>query len=95
TYTAVVDADATGSVGNSVVPTGGGDPDPECPSCDTDHPVADPVIVVAKTSDPVSGSEVIAGQAISYTLTATISDAATTAPLVLTDTLGAGLTFGA
>ncbi|NKI33581.1 hypothetical protein HFP89_00190, partial [Wenzhouxiangella sp. XN79A] len=31
TYTAVVDADATGSVGNSVVPTGGGDPDPECP----------------------------------------------------------------
>ncbi|WP_206212306.1 isopeptide-forming domain-containing fimbrial protein [Wenzhouxiangella sp. XN79A] len=96
TYTATVNVDATGTVGNSVVIAGnGGDPDPECPSCDTDHPVADPVIVVAKTSDPVSGSEVIAGQTLSYTLTATISDAATTAPLVLTDTLGAGLTFGA
>ncbi len=94
TYTATVDADATGTVGNSVVPTGGGDPDPECPSCDTDHPVADPVIVVTKAATPGSGSEVTAGQVISYTLTATVSDAALSAPLVLTDTLGAGLTFG-
>ena len=95
TYTATVNADATGTVGNSVVITGsGGDPDPECPSCTTSHPLADPQIVVNKASDPVSGSSVIAGETITYTLTAVVSDAALTADLDLSDTLDADLTFG-
>ncbi|MBY6204951.1 DUF7507 domain-containing protein, partial [Halomonas denitrificans] len=94
-YSADVSASASGSVGNSVVVTGdGGDPDPECTSCTTNHPVADPAVVVVKSADPASGIDVTAGQTITYTLTATISAAALTADLVLTDTLGAGLTFG-
>ncbi|NKI33546.1 hypothetical protein HFP89_00015, partial [Wenzhouxiangella sp. XN79A] len=68
-YSADVVADATGSVGNAVVASGGGDPDPECPSCTTSHPVADPAIVVAKTSNPASGTTVTAGETITYTLT--------------------------
>ena len=44
---------------------------------------------------PVSGSSVTPGQTITYTLNVVVSNAATTAPLTLTDTIGAGLTFGA
>ena len=95
-YSADVAASASGSVGNSVIVTGdGGDPDPECTSCTTDHPVADPAIVVTKSADPASGTDVIAGQTLTYTLSATVTDAALTSDLVLSDTLGAGLTFGA
>ncbi|MDT8410067.1 MAG: hypothetical protein RQ741_10745, partial [Wenzhouxiangellaceae bacterium] len=44
-YTATVDADASAAVGNSVVVMAdGGDPDPECPSCETSHPIATPPI---------------------------------------------------
>jgi fimbrial isopeptide formation D2 family protein/uncharacterized repeat protein (TIGR01451 family) len=94
-YTATVDTDATGTVGNNVVPSGGGDPTPDCPSCSTSHPLADPAIVVGKSADPASGTNVTAGQTITYTLTATVSDAALSADLVLSDTLGTGLTFAA
>ena len=45
-------------------------------------------------SAPASGSVVIAGQTMRYTLTATVTGSATTAATVLTDTLGANLTFG-
>ncbi|WP_102047689.1 isopeptide-forming domain-containing fimbrial protein [Pseudoxanthomonas wuyuanensis] len=96
TYTATVNAGATGSVGNSVVVTGdGGDPDPECATCATEHPIALPTIATVKTADPADGSEVRAGDTLTYTLTTTIATAATTAPFVLTDTLGTGLSFGA
>ncbi|WP_454832364.1 DUF7927 domain-containing protein [Pseudoxanthomonas wuyuanensis] len=95
TYTVTVDADATGSVGNSVVVTGdGGDPDPECTTCTTEHPIALPAISTIKTADPADGSEVRPGDTLTYTLTTTIANSATTAPFVLTDTLGAGLSFG-
>jgi len=45
TYTAIVNANATGTVGNSVVATKppGGDPNPTCASCTTTHPVIDAV----------------------------------------------------
>jgi uncharacterized repeat protein (TIGR01451 family)/fimbrial isopeptide formation D2 family protein len=89
-YSASVDADATGSVGNNVVATGVDDP--VCGTCDTDHPVADASVTVNKIADPVNGTEVSPGQTLIYTLTVTVSDAATTAAVVLTDTLGAGLT---
>ncbi|HRP71557.1 MAG TPA: OmpA family protein, partial [Luteimonas sp.] len=97
TYTATVNADVTGTVGNSVVATNppGGDPDPVCTSCTTEHPIEAPVVTVTKTSDPASGSEVRAGDTITYTLTAVVGNSATVQPLVLTDTLGAGLSFGA
>src|SRR5690606_27944607 len=95
TYTATVNADATGSVGNSVVASGGGgDTDPDCTTCSTEHQVEATTITVAKTADPANGSEVQPNQTLTYTLTATVGTSATTASLVLTDTLGSGLAFG-
>ncbi|WP_407353725.1 isopeptide-forming domain-containing fimbrial protein [Luteimonas sp. R10] len=96
TYTATVDPDATSSVGNSVAVTGnGGDPDPECTTCATEHTIVLPTIGTTKSADPANGTEVQPGQTIAYTLTTTIANSATTAPFRLVDTLGAGLTFGA
>ncbi len=93
-YTATVNANATGTVGNSVAATGGGGSNPpDCTSCGTTHPL-NPGIVVVKTSNPASGTAVSAGQTITYTLTATVANAALTAPLVLSDTLSANQTFG-
>src|SRR5690606_22074588 len=74
-YTAAVTADATTSVQNAVVAEGGNDPDdpanpqPDCSSCTTDHPVDKPEVTVAKSADPASGTAVTVGQAITYTLT--------------------------
>ena len=43
-YQARVDADASGRIGNRVVPQGGGGGTPECTTCTTGHPVAEPVV---------------------------------------------------
>ena len=95
TYTATVNSSAAGSVANNVVPTGGGGTNlPSCGPCSVSHPLPPPVISVAKTSSPASGTTVAAGQTITYTLTATVTGGTLSSPLVLTDTLTANQTFG-
>ncbi|MFZ1795373.1 MAG: hypothetical protein WAU14_01350, partial [Dokdonella sp.] len=93
-YTATVNANASGSVGNNVIASGGGPTPPSCTTCSTTHPLSDPSISVSKVSNPASGTSVNAGDTITYTLTAVVSNAALTSPLVLTDTLSANQTFG-
>jgi uncharacterized repeat protein (TIGR01451 family)/fimbrial isopeptide formation D2 family protein len=95
TYQAQVDADAVGSIDNSVVADGGGGSPPDCLACTTEHPVAEPVVNVAKSSDPDAGAALHVGDTIQYTLAVTVADAATTSDLVLEDTPGPGLTLGA
>lgn len=92
-YTVTVDNDAGDFVANSVAPNGGSNTPPTCSTCETEHPVKHPTVAVTKSADPASGESVIAGQAITYTLSAEVSDAPLTEPLVLTDTLGTHLTF--
>ncbi|MEI2453808.1 OmpA family protein [Lysobacter firmicutimachus] len=90
-YTATVNASATGSVGNTVVPTG---PDnPGCGTCTTNTPVAAPAVSYTKTAS--TAGPVVVGDTITYTLTAVVTNSQLTTDLVLTDTLGTGLTFGA
>ncbi len=94
TYTAIVNSSAGVTVANNVTANGGGGTPPTCGTCSISHPISRPIIDVIKSSNPASGTEVIAGQTISYTLTATVTDASLSTDLVLTDTLGTGLTFG-
>ncbi|MBN8740127.1 MAG: hypothetical protein J0H86_11505 [Xanthomonadaceae bacterium] len=72
---------------------GGGTNPPDCTACSTTHPL-NPAVTVVKTSNPASGTAVIPGQTITYTLTATVTNGTLTAPLVLTDTISANQTFG-
>src|SRR5690606_6267744 len=60
--------------------------------CDKEEPGADPSGSYNKTAD--TAGPVSVGDTITYTLTATVSDSQLVADLVLTDTLGTGLTFG-
>ncbi|MFC3240919.1 CshA/CshB family fibrillar adhesin-related protein, partial [Luteimonas padinae] len=62
-------------------------------SCSEILPIA-PAVTVEKSATPDSGSAVLSGAQVSYTLTVTVADAATTSAVVLSDTLGAGLAFG-
>ncbi|WP_298855999.1 DUF11 domain-containing protein, partial [uncultured Aquimonas sp.] len=91
-------AAAIPSVQNTASVGGGGDPGcPAAPRCTStiDTPVLGPNVTLAKTANPASGSLVVVGATITYTLQATVSDAPLTAAFQLTDTLGPGLLRGA
>ncbi|WP_256066124.1 isopeptide-forming domain-containing fimbrial protein, partial [Rhodococcus erythropolis] len=89
-----VNADVVGGVfvNNFVVPgtTPPVDPpevcDPATQLCTT-HPVQVPGFTVAKTADPVSGTNVAAGQTITYSVTGANTGNTTLDPVVLTDDL--------
>src|SRR5690606_35168231 len=95
TYTATVDTDATGTVGNSVAASNGQgiDAPPVCTACTTEHIVAPAEIVVTKGANPAPGSTVAPGDTIEYSLTVSVGTSPTSQDLTLTDTLGAGLGF--
>ncbi|KAF1716065.1 hypothetical protein CSC74_12950, partial [Pseudoxanthomonas yeongjuensis] len=80
-YTATVDADATTSVENSVVPSSG-----TCTTCTTTNPIV-PKVSVVKSSDPASGETVKANDLVTYTVSVTVANSATTEAITLTDTL--------
>ncbi|MGR6584670.1 DUF7927 domain-containing protein [Rhodococcus qingshengii] len=94
TYSVKVNADVVGGVfvNNFVVPgtTPPVDPpevcDPVTQLCTT-HPVKVPGFTVAKAADPVSGTNVAAGQTITYTVTGANTGNTTLDPVVLTDDL--------
>ncbi|HEV7272500.1 DUF7507 domain-containing protein [Pseudoxanthomonas sp.] len=89
-YTATVNAQASGVVRNSVV--GSSDDNPVCATdCDVETPVAAPVITVNKSADPGNGTTVEPGQVITYVLSVEVGQAATRATVTLVDTPGAGL----
>ncbi|MEJ2791568.1 MULTISPECIES: isopeptide-forming domain-containing fimbrial protein, partial [unclassified Pseudoxanthomonas] len=86
---------AVPEVTNTASVSGGGDPGcPAQPRCENGvtTPVLAPVVTYAKTAIPTG--PVAVGDTITYTLTATVSSSQLTSALVLTDTLGTGLTFG-
>ncbi|MBF5003648.1 FlgD immunoglobulin-like domain containing protein [Diaphorobacter caeni] len=56
--------------------------------------VAKPIVAVSKTGTGSAGVQVAIGDTITYVITANVSGAPLTAALNLSDTLGAGLTFG-
>jgi len=94
TYQASVDADAVGTVTNTVVPSGGDAPTcATAADCTTEHPVTPPVVTVAKSANPATGSAVIPGASLAYTVNVTVAAASTQHEVTLTDTLGAGLTL--
>ncbi|QTS00441.1 isopeptide-forming domain-containing fimbrial protein [Rhodococcus qingshengii] len=94
TYSVKVNADVVGGVfvNNFVVPgtTPPVDPpevcDPVTQLCTT-HPVKVPGFTVAKAADPASGTNVAAGQTITYTVTGSNTGNTTLDPVVLTDDL--------
>src|SRR5690606_17834937 len=80
-YRATVNSDATGSVGNQVVPNIG-----SCSGCELEHPLVG--LTTIKSASPGNGSAVQSGDTITYTLLARVTGGASTQDLVLTDQLG-------
>ncbi|MGN7920336.1 isopeptide-forming domain-containing fimbrial protein, partial [Lysobacter sp. 22409] len=90
TYTARVNAQATGGVTNAVVGTG--TDNPTCTgTCTTNTPVTASAVSYEKTAS--TAGPVVVGDVITYTLTATVTNAQTTGVTTLTDTMGSGLDF--
>jgi uncharacterized repeat protein (TIGR01451 family) len=91
-------ATAIPGVTNTASVSGGGDAGcPAAARCSSTitTPVQGPNVALAKTANPATGTLVVVGNTITYTLQATVSDAPLTAAFQLTDTLGAGLLRGA
>lgn len=91
TVTALVGAIGTVSVSNLAKPTGG--TDPACPGSACVVTPTTSTVSVAKTANTATGTTVIPGQTITYTLTATVTGANTGTATVLTDTMSAGQTY--
>src|SRR5690606_32620932 len=75
TYTATVDSDATGTVGNTVAASNdpqGADPEPTCVTCATEHSIEPVAITVVKSADPAAGAEVRVGDTITYRVAVTV-----------------------
>ena len=61
--------------------------------CGYPAPVADPSVTYNKTSDPETGTLVIAGQTVTYTLSVLVENSATSGDVVLTDTFSGAQTL--
>lgn len=94
TYQVTVNEGVAGIVLHNVAsstatpPTG---PELTPPPVETEHPT--PGFTFTKTADPVSGTDVVAGQAITYTLTGYNNGATVLDPAVITDDLAGVLPF--
>ncbi|WP_189493972.1 isopeptide-forming domain-containing fimbrial protein, partial [Formosimonas limnophila] len=86
TYTATVNAAAATKVLNQVTSDVG-----SCSSCSVTHPLWS--VVTNKTSDAAAKKNVRIGDTINYTLKSTVVGGTSTRDVVLTDTLGTGLTL--
>ncbi|MFK4362548.1 fimbrial isopeptide formation D2 family protein [Rhodococcus sp. 27YEA6] len=91
TYQVKINAGVAGGVlinnkvtGTAKPPTG---PEITPPPVTTEHPVKVPGFTVAKAADPASGTNVAAGQTITYTVTGSNTGNTTLDPVVLTDDL--------
>jgi uncharacterized repeat protein (TIGR01451 family) len=94
-YTATVDANATGTVSNAVVPTGGSTTPPTCSTCSTTHPLAANV-TVTKALTGESGTQ--AGVAepnetLTYTITLTNSGGVDATNVGISDRIDTNTTF--
>lgn len=88
TYTVTVNGDAAGAIIDNVATSSAtppGLPPITPPPGETTHPV--PGYTFAKTSDPASGSAVMAGGTIAYTLTGTNTGATVLEPVTISDDL--------
>jgi uncharacterized repeat protein (TIGR01451 family) len=93
-YATVVEAGASGTIGNVVVAAGGGDEDPVCNVCSTEHPVGVPAIEAVKTATltvdnrtPGVGN---VGDVVTYTITVTNVGNVTIDGLIVTDSFNGG-----
>ena len=90
-FNVTVNAGATATIDNVATITGPGCTTPPCSTNHTDNPVA--AFSVVKSSNPASGSTVVPGQIIGYTLTAANAGNAATGTEVVSDLVPAGTTY--
>lgn len=92
TYTAKVNAQATGEVHNSLIGRGG--PNTECDqTCSVQTKVAPASVHYRKTANTQDAQAV--GDTLTYTVLVQVRQSQTTEPVTVTDTLGEGLEFAA